>query len=314
MPSMQDVYNTSRSVEKFRIQISNRLSSIDRGVDTVTEPTTSLYESMDKQIREWEHQLDALMQDKLPEYPVYDYWLKHVKGIGPALSAHLLCLLLPPLPDRGPGTWFKAAGLYTTPATHEVLAPHAGTIHAVFTSIGMPVDKGDTLATLKLHDMAGYLPDQEGPISLLDVVSPVKGVVTEMDIDTDTYLQGDPLVTITSLTGRMPHLVKGEKVTYHRWLRRCLWLTSRSFMMTGGYYKTVYVQQVTRLTLLHSDWPKIRASQVARWITVKLFLSHLYEKWLQALDIPYERRIYAERVLGHTYIAPPEPDATTGKI
>ncbi len=43
--------------------------------------------------------------------PVWNYWLRHVKGIGPGLAASILALLLPPLPDKGPSSWYKAAGL-----------------------------------------------------------------------------------------------------------------------------------------------------------------------------------------------------------
>lgn len=294
---MKDLYETSRSIEKFRIQISNRLSATDRGVDQVTPPALALYERMDLQMRNFEAEVDKLMIQRLSDFPVYDAWLKHVKGIGPSLSAHLLCTLLPPLPDRGPGTWFKAAGLYTEQQNHQVDSGAIQGVAHLHTDVGMPVEKGEVVLHLSGEVEASF-------------TSPVQGVVSTIDVTEGESIEFPdiPLFTVVARAGRMPHPVKGQRITYHSWLRRCLWLTSKSFMMVGGYYKHVYIDQTLRLTQIHPDWPKIRCSQTARWITVKLFLSHLYEMWLTAENTPYERKIYAERVLHHTYIAPPQPN------
>lgn len=226
----KDVYNTSRSIEKMRVQMNGRLSATDRQVDVLQPSVIEFYERMERQLREWEQELDLIIQSELPNFPVYDYWLKHVKGVGPTMAAHLLNQLLPPLPDRGVGTWFHAAGLY---------------------------------------------PNIED--------------------------------------NRMPHPVKGTKVTYNRWLRRCIWLQADIFTKVGGYYKTKYLEQCKRLTLIHTNdplWNDPHIHAVARWSSVKLFLSHLYEAWLISENKPYERKVYAERVLGHQYIPVPQWDGT----
>lgn len=218
----KDLYNTSRSIEKFRVQMGNRLQAVDRQSDELDPQVMMFYERVEKQLREWESELDTILINELTQFPVWDYWLKHVKGVGGTMASHLLNQLLPPLPDRGVGTWFKAAGLYVDPETN-----------------------------------------------------------------------------------RMPHLTKGEPVTYHMWLRRCIWLQADLFTKVGGYYKIRYQQDCQRLLHIHPDWNDPHVHSVARWSSVKLFLSHLYEAWLEAENTPYTRKVYAERVLGHEYIPVP---------
>lgn len=220
-----DLYNTSRSIEKMRVQMGNRLHAVDRQVDVLDDGVMEFYERVEKQLRDWEDELDKLLIARLDDYKVWDYWLKHVQGVGGTMAAHLLNMLIEPIPDKGPGMWFKAAGLY-------------------------------------------------------------------VDIESN----------------RMPHPTKGEKITYHSWLRRCIWLQADIFTKVGGYYKIVYKQHCKRLEAKHVDWTAPHVHSVARWGTVKLFLSHLYEKWLQANGVDYTRKVYAERVLNHHYIPPPEWD------
>lgn len=109
--SFRMIYNTSRSLEKFRIQLSNRLSAIDRTVDEMDDEVLALYERLDALIRLEELSVDKMLTSRLSSFTVYDYWLKHVRGIGPSLSAHLLGMLIEPRSDLGPSIWYSAAGL-----------------------------------------------------------------------------------------------------------------------------------------------------------------------------------------------------------
>lgn len=115
--SFRMIYNTSRSLEKFRIQLSNRLSAIDRTVDDMDDEVLALYERLDRLIRTEETAVDKMLTQRLSSFPVYDYWLKHVRGIGPSLSAHMLGMLITPRSDLGPSIWYSAAGL--VPVFHE---------------------------------------------------------------------------------------------------------------------------------------------------------------------------------------------------
>jgi hypothetical protein len=167
----------------------------------------------------------------LAHWPVYQEWLCHVKGIGPSLAGQMLALLLPPIPSKGPSSWYKAAGL----------APE---------------------------------------------------------------LRPDGLM-------RLPRARAGEgKITYHPWLRRCLYNVATSFVRNGGYYREVYDRAKTRLLGLHEgdkDWPPIRVDRAARWSMIKMFLAHLWEAWCEAENIP-ARLPYIIEKYGHQHIPRPMPN------
>jgi hypothetical protein len=263
----RDLYQTAISVQRMRIQINGRLHAVDTEKTHIASEVVYLYERMERQCRDWEEEIDKQLLVSLDVFPVWEHWLKHVKGVQSTMGAHLLYCLMPPLPDRGVGTWFKAAGL--------------------------------------------YVEDRE--------------------------------------TNRMPHKTKGERVSYNLWLRKVLWMQADIFSKVGGYYKKVYQDQCFRLSTLHAgekSWNEPHIHSVARWATVKLFLSHLYEAWLEVthdatkinehgvctcnkcecimpqecfLTAPcaccqqeYTRKVYAERVQGHQYI--PVPRQTDPKV
>ena len=224
---------TQVSLEKFRIQTGNRLSALERHADELDDPAAEAYRELFEVLDGFEARFEDLMLAEAKKYPVYDYWLKHVKGIGPALAGQLLAMLLPPLVERGPSTWYKAAGL-----------------------------------TVEEHDGQSRLPRARAG---------------------------------------------GGKLTYYPRLRRTLYNLATSFVRAGpGYYPDEYEKRKARLVAKHegdANWPPHRLDAVARWSTVKLFLSHLYEKWLEA-EGETGRKAYVLEVLGHTtYIAPPEPVA-----
>lgn len=224
-------HGTQVSLEKMRIQVSNRLSAISREADNLDKPVVGAYKDLLESLVYYEQRFDDLMTEAAEEFPVYQTWLSHVKGIGPSLAAQLLAMLLPPLVERGPSTWYKAAGL--TP-------------------------------------------------------SEVDGIM------------------------RLPRArVGGGSLTYYPRLRRCLFNVATSFVRTGGYYRDVYDRQKARLAGKHEgdpQWPPHRLDDVARWLMIKLFLSHLYEEWLKAEGKGAGRKAYVLEVLGHTsYIEPPQP-------
>lgn len=222
---------TAASAEKFRIGISNRISALERGVDEAESPAESIYRTLYERAEGMEELIDKAMRASVVGHPAYDTWLCHVKGIGPTLAAQMLAFLLPPKPQYGVGTWFKAAGL----------AP-------------------------------------------------------EWRKEQDTF--------------RLPRARKGEgKVQHHRYLRRCLYNVATSLVRVGGFYREYYEHAKARLLRAHEGedgWPLIRIDRVARWVTVKLLLSHLWAKWAEAEGISV-RPPYVVTVLGHDgYIPPPE--------
>lgn len=226
------LYDTQVSVQKLRISLGNRVSALERGVDSVELPTPQVYADLAAMAEGMESRINKAIAAELKMYPVWDSWLSHVRGIGPLLAGQMLSLLLPPLEERGPSTWYKAAGL--APSEHSGLM-------------------------------------------------------------------------------RLPRPRAGEgKITYHPWLRRCLWNVGTSFVRNGAFYRDVYDTAKQELVAKHTgdeSWPPHRLDSVARWKMVKLFLAHLWEEWLAA-DGKTGRRAYVIDKLGHHYVAPPQRTGT----
>ena len=109
--ALKFLHNTQVSIEKARIAVGNRVKAIERGVDGGQVPMPETYTSILGALEAVEAEIDAAIKDELTRWPVWDLWLRHVRGIGPSLAGQMLALLLPPRADKGPSSWFKAAGL-----------------------------------------------------------------------------------------------------------------------------------------------------------------------------------------------------------
>jgi hypothetical protein len=225
---LRHLHDTQVSLEKFRIGLGNRCSAIARGVDDAERPVPDVYGRLHQMAEQMEGEVDAAIGLELGCWPVWEEWLRHVKGIGPSLAGQMLALLLPPIPTKGPSSWYKAAGL---------------------------------------------VPEQR-PDGLM----------------------------------RLPRARVGEgKITYHPWLRRCLYNVATSFVRNGGYYRKAYDREKERLSGLHNgDWIPLRVDRTARWAMMKLFLAHLWEAWSEAEGIP-NRAPYVVEKLGHQLIPRPLP-------
>lgn len=231
------LHETQKSLEKFRIQFGNRVSALSRGVDVAAKPVPVEYQLLATKAEEMEALLDTLIMREVESYAVWKAWLMHVKGIGPGLAGQMLALLLPPIPTKGPSSWYRAAGLYAEEVDGVMHLPRA---------------------------RAG-----------------------------------------------------GGKITYHPWLRRCLHNVGTSFVRNGGYYRGVYEDRKARLQRQHegdTEWAAWRIDSVARWITVKLFLSHLWEAWCDVESITNRQAWITVHGGGeHHYIPRPLPNGK-GKI
>ena len=93
-------------LERGRISADNQRRGLDPGAitdvfDTVAETLGGLEKMIEKQ-----------MHIEVSQHPAW-FWLEKVKGIGPQTSSLMLAYLLPPIPGKGPSSWYKAAGLYS---------------------------------------------------------------------------------------------------------------------------------------------------------------------------------------------------------
>jgi hypothetical protein len=228
--ALKGLVQTAASLEKLRVAMGNRLSALGRGVDSACEPVPPIYGEIMEGMERLEGLIDVAVEDAVNNLPVYNLWLRHVRGIGPALAAQMLAFLLPPKDGLGVGTWYKACGL-----------------------------------------------------------------VPEKQPDGQW---------------RLPRDREGNPAHHHRYLRRCLHNVATSIVRVGGFYRQVYDDQKSRLVAAHQgdpEWPPHRLDDTARWVMVKLLLSHLWHKWAEIEGVAI-RPPYVIEVLGHSgYMPPPEP-------
>ena len=97
-------------LERGRISAGNQRRDLTDGTvaetyDYVTETLTAL-----------EDKTKAVMANEVRQHPAWP-WMTKVKGIGPQTASLMLAYLLPPIPEKGPSSWYKAAGLYAIQVT-----------------------------------------------------------------------------------------------------------------------------------------------------------------------------------------------------
>lgn len=260
------LHDTRIGLQKFRIQVGNRIGAIERQADHADQPVPRIYELVRDTVEELEDKMNAAIAEELKMYPVWDLWLRHVKGVGPSLAGQMLAMLHEPTEEKGPSSWYKAAGLAPErqpdgqdrlPRRRKPRCPECG--HDRFTKL----EEGRACA-----ECGNIVPEGYG------------------------------------------------RVSYYPALRKSLYNVGESFVRSGGYYRQKYEEYKAQLAELHRDdtnWPPVRVDRVARWKAVKLFLSHLWNKWCEAIGIT-PRPPYALEKLGHHTFYPPPEVPEKGKI
>lgn len=114
---------------------------------------------------------------------------------------------------------------------------------------------------------------------------------------------------INPTTGERDRPTKGEKLVYNKRLKCVCYLVSDQFVRQGGAYRTVYDNAKTRYAAREElkgkdGWTKGHINNAARRKAVKLFLSHLWQTWREAVNLPI-REPYALEALGHTMFLDP---------
>ncbi|HEY7061748.1 MAG TPA: hypothetical protein VII06_09725 [Chloroflexota bacterium] len=317
--NLTDLYQTHVSVEKLRIQIGNRVSAIARGADEVDPDMRQLYERLHQAAQSWEAEIESLYARQLRRWLVWQDWLQHVKGIGPQLALPLLALLLPPLEDRGPSTWYKAAGLTTEErpdgtrrlprarAGEGKITYHPGLRRQLFLVAESFVRTGgyyrevyerqyDRLFHLHAWAAADFLDGWRST-----------GVPARADWVRHQYEQAAvvaawmPLLTTATKPGLPAERFRADPLDDVAQDVLSLALASpainKSFYLVGASDET---------------WPLLRIERVARWATVKLFMLHLWNAWL-ASEGKTARPSYPVEFLGHHVQEPPAWDGK-GKI
>ncbi len=258
------MYDTSRQIEHMRVAMGNRVGAIERGDDVVIEEMPPVYARLLQQLVDMEGLLDDALTEELRKIPVYREWLQHVKGIGPALSSQVLALLLPPLANRGPSTWYKAAGLVPEQredGTFRLPRPRKGegaiTYHAwlrrCLHNVGESFVRSGGFYR-HIYDQKKLRLFHQHQWVAAAILTPWESTGTNARVSWLEHRFGQTIEEISGKENHADAIEWGMRPSY-----------ASAVKLAGGPSDP--------------DWPLGRIESVARWITVKLFLAHLWEVW-----------------------------------
>jgi len=341
-PTMRKLQDAQQTIERSRIQASNRYKALQRYADESgwQDPMLDVYRIISEHEQMLESVIDEARQAEVEKFSVYHDWLKHVQGIGPSLAAQVLAWTspYPPRADKHPTTWWHQAGINAR--THvekwERLAPISYDIGIDDTSIrqaGINECDGDGSPSW------GFYRIGEEILQVTEFGTEAAYVSRgALGTTTTSHAKGAFIEKATYVRRRMPRARKGGgRITYHPGFRRSLYLVSVSFVRSGRFYREQYVSRKGRLTEQHLGavtgtetktetlddgtvetvevpiysffakdgsvaWSRFDIDRAARWATVKLFLSHLWEMWCESEGIPFKAQTYAQQYLGHNTI------------
>ena len=97
----------------------------------------------------------------------------------------------------------------------------------------------------------------------------------------------------------------GEKAHYCGRLKVTCYLLGTSFLRLGSPYREVYDRAKERYAQTHPEWTPLHRHRAAQRVMVKIFLSHLWERWRLLEGLPV-RNHYAADYLGHPTTLRPE--------
>ncbi len=149
---------------------------------------------------------------------------------------------------------------------------------------------------------------------IFDEMSNIKGIGPMLSAKIISMVDIDRANTVSALwryagyavvNGERERPIKGEKLHYNKRLKTSLYLVATSFLRSGSPYRTIYDNNKTRYQETKSDWTKAHIHNASNRKMIKLFLSHLWERWRILEDLPI-RRAYVLEQLGHTTVYTPQ--------
>lgn len=202
------------------------------------------------------------MMRAVKDHPTWP-WLAKVKGIGPTLACKMLARLDIEKADT-PSAFWSYCGLGTVPG-QEYHCTSCGL------TMGFPVGYNVTGE----HQKYGAKANCDGQLRPVPARGPESG-----------YRVAQP----------KPR--RGERAAYDKTMKKVMYLVGMSFLKSRGPYADVYHRAKARLERERPGWRDGRLHYTALRVTEKLFLSHLWQVWREALgqETPSP---YAMAHLGH---------------
>lgn len=106
------------------------------------------------------------------------------------------------------------------------------------------------------------------------------------------------------LEGLRDRPVEGFVLAYNKRLKTTLFLVATSFLRSGSPYRCIYDSAKERYAETRPDWTKAHIHQAAMRKMIKIFLSHLWERWRILEGLP-TRAAYVHEQLEHESIYTP---------
>lgn len=195
-----------------------------------------------------ERETYADMIRALHSHPAWS-WLDRVRGIGPTLGCKLLARFDATKAQYASSFW-AYAGLSTVPA-EEYRCSTCSLVCA------WPV---------------GY--NVTGKHKALGSTANCKGVLEKVRGPED------------GVRASQPRSARGEKATYDAYAKKVMYLVATSFLKAGGPYEEFYRRERAKAEVERPGWADGRKHYLALRKTQKLFLSHLWQVWREAIGLP----------------------------
>jgi hypothetical protein len=200
--------------------------------------------------RYWEEEvrLGEALRLEVAAHPAWP-WLEGVQGIGPLLAGKLLARL-DVRRAATPSSFWAYCGLATVPGVEYACA-----------ECGYTTSMPARFRVSGAHERLGSGRPCGG--SLRAVGTPDQGV-----------------------RAAQPKPARGEVAAYDRQAKKVCYLIGSSFLRAGGPYEAHYRRERAKLDGTRPGWREGRKHLAALRKVEKLFLSHLWLVWRQALELP----------------------------
>jgi len=95
--------------------------------------------------------------------------------------------------------------------------------------------------------------------------------------------------------------IEGWCLPYNRRLKTaCSEFVGGGIIRANGAYRRIYDEFKVKYEMRHPEWTKNHRHYAARRKMVKVFMSHLWERWREFEGLP-TRKVYVIEKLGHTH-------------
>lgn len=318
-------------IQDVRMRTENRLRQMPK-------ETSKVYS---KPLRDTEDRLTLQIEGNLAKFPIYTDWLYNVKGIGPRISGSIIAQTMIRFVTVEAEEYETMTKSHAEHDAQTNFASQNG-CDTQFPYASQP--GGDAQSSLASQETTGtqftcaFSPEQLELAQKTEkgnyLVPTIRGIGAF-----DTVSKYWAWWGLDVRDGHAPKRIKGENIDWNPKMRTLSWKIAKQFVMQGDRYRMIYDAEKLRLTaerigeggelycphlaecqakLTRRDKPACKGhiDAMAKRKSVKLFLSHLWEKWRELEGLPVRQPYVIER-MGHTTKQEPdqpEHEFATGKV